>query len=46
MSMTAVLATLADLPRELILPPSSLFLLMLLGLLLRRRSPAAGRVVF
>ena len=46
MSMTAVLATLADLPRELILPPSSLFLLMLLGLLLRRRSPMAGRVVF
>ena len=46
MSMTAVLATLADLPRELILPPSSLFILMLLGLLLRRRSPVAGRVVF
>lgn len=46
MSMTAVLATLAEIPRELILPPSSLFLLMLLGLLLRRRSVVAGRVVF
>jgi uncharacterized SAM-binding protein YcdF (DUF218 family) len=46
MSMTAVLATLAEIPREMILPPSSLFLLMLVGLLLRRRSATAGRIVF
>lgn len=45
MSITAVLASLNDIPRELILPPSSLFLLMAIGLLLRRRFPLGGRVL-
>lgn len=45
MSITAVLAALNEIPRELILPPSSLFLLMLIGLLLQRRFPLGGRIV-
>lgn len=45
MSITAVLAPFNEIPRELILPPSSLFLLMVIGLLLRRRFPLGGRVV-
>ncbi|MFC5547713.1 YdcF family protein [Massilia aerilata] len=32
-------------PRELILPPANLFLLILIGLLIRRRRPRAGRIV-
>jgi uncharacterized SAM-binding protein YcdF (DUF218 family) len=45
MSITAVLAALNDIPRELILPPSSLFLLMAIGFLMRRRYPLGGRMV-
>lgn len=45
MSITEVLAAFNEFPRELILPPSSLFLLMVIGLLLQRRSPLAGRIV-
>jgi uncharacterized SAM-binding protein YcdF (DUF218 family) len=45
MSITPVLAAFSEIPRELILPPSSLFLLMALGLLLRRRFPLGGRIV-
>lgn len=45
MSMTAVLAAFSEFPRELILPPSSLFLLMAIGLLIRRRFPLGGRIL-
>jgi uncharacterized SAM-binding protein YcdF (DUF218 family) len=45
MSITAVITTFNEIPRELILPPSSLFLLMAIGLLLRRRFPLGGRIV-
>ena len=45
MSITAVLASLNEIPRELILPPSSLFLLMAIGVLMRRRFPLGGRIV-
>jgi uncharacterized SAM-binding protein YcdF (DUF218 family) len=45
MSITAVLAAFSEIPRELILPPSSLFLLMLIGFLLQRRYPLGGRIV-
>ena len=45
MSMTAALAAFSEFPRELILPPSSLFLLMAIGLLIRRRFPLGGRIL-
>lgn len=45
MSIPAVLAAFNEIPRELILPPSSLFVLMLIGLLLRRRFPLGGRIL-
>lgn len=45
MSVTAVLAAFSEIPRELILPPSSLFLLMAIGLLVRRRHALAGRII-
>ncbi|RYE79912.1 MAG: YdcF family protein [Oxalobacteraceae bacterium] len=45
MSVTAVLAAFNEIPRELILPPSSLFLLMAIGLLIRPRFPRGGRVL-
>ena len=45
MSITAVLASLAEISRELILPPASLFLLIALGFLLRPRFPTGGRVL-
>ena len=45
MSVTAVLAAFNEIPRELILPPSSLFLLMAIGLLVRRRFPTGGRIL-
>ncbi|SMP69362.1 YdcF family protein [Noviherbaspirillum suwonense] len=45
MSITAILAALNDIPREIILPPSSLFLLMAIGLLMRRRFPMGGRIM-
>jgi uncharacterized SAM-binding protein YcdF (DUF218 family) len=45
MSISAVLAAVNDIPRALILPPSSLFLLMAIGLLVRRRFPTGGRVL-
>lgn len=45
MSISAVLAAMNDLPRGLILPPGSLFLLMAIGLLVRRRFPVTGRAL-
>ncbi|MET0962227.1 MAG: YdcF family protein [Noviherbaspirillum sp.] len=45
MSIAAILAAFNEMPRELILPPSSLFLLMAIGLLLRRRFPLGGRLL-
>ena len=45
MSIAAVLAAFNEIPRELILPPTSLFVLMLIGLLIRRRFPLGGRVL-
>ena len=45
MSIAAVLSSLNEIPRELILPPTSLFLLIALGLLLGRRFPLGGRVM-
>lgn len=45
MITNAVLASLAELPRDLILPPTSLFLLIVIGLLLEPRFPISGRVV-
>ena len=45
MSITAVLNAFNEIPRELILPPSSLFLLMAIGFLMRRRFPLGGRIM-
>ena len=45
MSITAVLTAFNEIPRELILPPSSLFLLMAIGFLMRRRFPLGGRIM-
>ena len=45
MSITAVLNAFNEIPRELSLPPSSLFLLMAIGFLMRRRFPLGGRIM-
>jgi len=45
MSTTAVLSSLSGILHELILPPSSLFLLMAIGVVMRRRFPAGGRLL-
>lgn len=45
MTFEPVLDLLNSIPRELILPPSNLFLLILLGLLLWRRWPRLGRAL-
>lgn len=45
MSIAAVVSAVNEIPRELILPPSSLFVLMLIGLLISRRFPLGGRVL-
>jgi uncharacterized SAM-binding protein YcdF (DUF218 family) len=44
MSLQPLFDLINAIPRELIVPPSSLFLLIAAGLLLRRRWPRAGRV--
>jgi uncharacterized SAM-binding protein YcdF (DUF218 family) len=43
--ITAALNTLNGIPRDLILPPSSLFFLMAVGILMRRRFPTGGRIL-
>jgi len=43
--MTPLFALMNAIPRDLILPPANLFLLIALGLLMWRRWPRAGRVV-
>ena len=45
MTLQPLLALLNGIPRELILPPANLFLLIALGLLLWRRWPRAGRAI-
>ncbi|MDB5853199.1 MAG: hypothetical protein JWR22_1240 [Herminiimonas sp.] len=45
MSIDAVLIAVSDIAHAVILPPGSLFLLMAIGLLVRRRLPVAGRVM-
>jgi uncharacterized SAM-binding protein YcdF (DUF218 family) len=45
MTLTPVLDLLNATPRDLILPPANLFLLIAIGLLLWRRRPRAGRIV-
>lgn len=45
MSLTPVFQLINAIPRDLILPPSSLFLLIALGLAIWRRWPLAGRIV-
>ncbi|MGB9107254.1 MAG: hypothetical protein WCC39_01070, partial [Telluria sp.] len=41
----SMLDLLNALPRDLILPPANLFLLILIGLAMLRRWPRAGRIV-
>lgn len=43
--LTPVLDLLNAIPRDLILPPANLFLLIVIGLLIWRRWPRAGRIV-
>jgi uncharacterized SAM-binding protein YcdF (DUF218 family) len=45
MTLTPVLDLINAIPRELILPPASLFLLIAVGLTMSRRWPRAGRIV-
>jgi uncharacterized SAM-binding protein YcdF (DUF218 family) len=45
MSIDALLIAASDIAHAVILPPGSLFLLMAIGLLVRRRLPVVGRVV-
>ncbi|MCS0633932.1 YdcF family protein [Telluria mixta] len=45
MTFAPLLDVVNQIPRDLILPPSSLFLVIVIGLLLWRRRPRAGRMV-
>ncbi|MBK4734324.1 YdcF family protein [Noviherbaspirillum pedocola] len=45
MSLNPLLALINTIPRDLILPPSSLFLLIVVGLVIWRRWPLAGRII-
>jgi uncharacterized SAM-binding protein YcdF (DUF218 family) len=45
MNIDAVLTAISDIAHAVILPPGSLFLLIAIGLLLRRRFPVAGRAL-
>lgn len=45
MTLRPVLDLINAIPRDLILPPANLFLLILIGLLIWRRWPRAGRIV-
>jgi uncharacterized SAM-binding protein YcdF (DUF218 family) len=45
MTFTPLLDLINLVPRDLILPPSSLFIVIAVGLALRRRRPRAGRIV-